>query len=386
MLSRFDKPCRKIREVKNLKELLDAFLFNYDYIPFSPYTLIPWSMRIGIALGIFLFVFFLRKFFTRRILAILHRFTSKTKTEIDNYLLNAFEKPFRMFFVVLGIYLALMYLPLSLETNILLSKIFRSALVVLVSLGFYNLTGNYIKFADEMAGLINLKIDKILLPFLSKVIRFIIIVLALSVILQEWDYDINGFIAGLGLGGLAFALAAQQTLANLFGGIVIITDKPFSIGDWILTPSVEGTVQDINFRSTKVRTFAQAVVTIPNATLANEPITNWTRMGKRRITFNLGVTYSTPKEKLEICVQEIKNMLQKHPGIHPETIFVNFDSFGASSLDIFLYFFTKTTNWGEFLQIKEDVNLKIMSILEKEGVSIAIPSTSIYFKNELKTN
>ena len=237
-----------------------------------------------------------------------------------------------------------------------------------------------------MAGLINLKIDKILLPFLSKVIRFIIIVLALSVILQEWDYDINGFIAGLGLGGLAFALAAQQTLANLFGGIVIITDKPFSIGDWILTPSVEGTVQDINFRSTKVRTFAQAVVTIPNATLANEPITNWTRMGKRRITFNLGVTYSTPKEKLEICVQEIKNMLQKHPGIHPETIFVNFDSFGASSLDIFLYFFTKTTNWGEFLQIKEDVNLKIMSILEKEGVSIAIPSTSIYFKNELKTN
>ena len=368
-----------------MQELLDVFL-NYDYIPFSSHTLIPWSIRIGIALGIFLLVFFLRKFFTRKILGLLHKFTSKTKTEIDNYLISAFEKPFRLFFIVLGIYLALMYLPFSLETNSLLSKIFRSALVVLVSLGFYNLTGNYIVFADEMADLINLKIDKILLPFLSKVIRFIIIVLALSVILQEWDYDINGFIAGLGLGGLAFALAAQQTLANLFGGIVIITDKPFSIGDWILTPSVEGTVEDINFRSTKVRAFAQAVVTIPNATLANEPITNWTRMGKRRITFNLGVTYSTSKEKLEICVQEIKNMLQQHPGIHPETIFVNFDSFGASSLDIFLYFFTNTTNWGEFLQVKEDVNLKIMSILEKEGVSMALPSTSVYFENELKTN
>ncbi|MDD2498292.1 MAG: hypothetical protein PHY90_09215, partial [Desulfitobacteriaceae bacterium] len=165
-----------------MKELLDAFLLNYDYIPFSSHTLIPWSIRIGIALWIFLLVFFLRKFFARKILALLHKFTSETKTEIDNYLLSAFEKPFRLFFIVLGIYLALMYLPLSLETNILLSKIFRSALVVLVSLGFYNLARNYVVFADEMVGLIKLKIDKILLPFLSKVIRFIIIVLALSVI------------------------------------------------------------------------------------------------------------------------------------------------------------------------------------------------------------
>ena len=97
---------------------------------------------------------------------------------------------------------------------------------------------------------------------------------------QEWDYRIDGFIAGLGLGGLAFSLAAKDTLSNVFGGLVVILDKPFSIGDWIKTPSVEGTVEDISFRSTKVRTFAQALVTVPNATLANEPVTNWTRMGK----------------------------------------------------------------------------------------------------------
>lgn len=363
-----------------MKDYLERFLNVYDYIPVSYDTLLPWLTRIGAALGIFLVFFFLRIFFTRRIFAFLLKLTSKTKTDLDDYLVLTFERPLKLFFIVLGIYLALISLPLSVEINILISRIFRSALVILVTLGLCNLVGNHSVIAREMSNRASFRVDKILIPFLSKVLKFVIVALALSVILQEWDYDINGFIAGLGLGGLAFALAAQQTIANIFAGIVIITDKPFSIGDWVSSPSVEGTVEDINFRSTKIRTFAQAFVTVPNSTLANEPITNWTRMGKRRITFNLGVTYSTPKEKLEKCMQEIKNMLQAHVGIHPETVLVNFDSFGDSSLNIFLYFFTHTTNWEEFLQVKEDVNLKIMSILENEGVSVALPSTSVYIE------
>ncbi len=135
-----------------------------------------------------------------------------------------------------------------------------------------------------------------------------------------------------------------------FGGVVIITDKPFSIGDWIESSSVEGVVEDINFRSTKVRTFAQALVTVPNSVLANEAITNWTKMGRRQISFKLGVTYSTPKEKLDKCITEIREMLKNHSDIHPQTIFVNFDGFNDSSLDIFLYFFTKSTDWGEFFK------------------------------------
>jgi MscS family membrane protein len=166
----------------------------------------------------------------------------------------------------------------------------------------------------------------------------------------------------------------------MFGGMVIFLDKPFTIGDWISTPSVEGTVEDITFRSTKIRTFAHALVTVPNATLANEPITNWSRMGKRRITFHLGVTYTTSRSKLEKCVQAIRAMLEEHPGIHKETIFVYFERFNESSLDIFLYFFTNTTDWKEYLSIREDVNFKIMQILEQEGVSVAFPSRSIYIE------
>lgn len=364
---------------------MDVLSPAYNYIPISSETLFPWLTQIGVAFGIFLAIYLLRKFFVQRIISLLIRITSRTRIGLDDFLIVAFENPLQLFFVALGIYLALIYLPLSAETNILVSRLFRTAVVILVSLGLWNLVGRYIESADETDSLPVLKIDRILVPFLSRVLKFIIAALALSIILQEWDYDINGFIAGLGLGGLAFALAAQQTLANIFGGIVIITDKPFSIGDWVLTPSVEGVVEDINFRSTRIRTFAQAVVTVPNSTLANEPITNWSRMGKRRITFTLGLTYDTPRDKIEKCVQDIRAMLQNHPDIHPETILVYFDSYGDSSLNIFLYFFTRTTVWEEFLRVKEDVNLKIMSILEDDGVSAAFPSTSIYFENDLVT-
>ncbi|MGE5544124.1 MAG: mechanosensitive ion channel family protein [Bacillota bacterium] len=368
-----------------MREILDVLSPAYNYIPVSSETLLPWLTQIGIAFGIFLAIYLFRKFLVQRIINLLIRITSRTRIGLDNLLIAAFEKPLRLFFVALGIYLALVYLPLSAETNILVSRLFRSAVIILVSLGLWNLVGLYSGASEETEGVPVFKIDRILVPFLSRVLKFVIAAIALSVILQEWDYDINGFIAGLGLGGLAFALAAQQTLANVFGGIVIITDKPFSIGDWILTPSVEGIVEDINFRSTKIRTFAQALVTVPNSTLANEPITNWSRMDKRRITFTLGLTYGTPKDKIEKCIKDIREMLENHPEIHPETIVVNLDSYGDSSLNILLYFFTRTTIWQEFLRVKEDVNLKIMSILEDEGVSLAFPSTSIYFENDLVT-
>ena len=217
--------------------------------------------------------------------------------------------------------------------------------------------------------------------FFSNLARFLIIALALVIIVQEWNYDVNGFIAGLGLGGLAFALAAKDALANIFGGIVIIMEKPFVIGDWIAVPEDEGVVENISFRSTKIRAFSHASITIPNSTLANEAITNYSRMGKRRISFNLGLTYDTPRSKVEECVRLIKQMLVEHPGIHPETILVSFDLFNESSLDIFIYCFTNTTTWSEYLEVRQDVNLKIMAILEDEGISIAFPSRSIYLEN-----
>ena len=343
-----------------------------------------WWKEIAAAIFVLFFFLFLRRVFTRYIFKIILRFVRKASKEIDTGFLAPFEGPLRALFIVLGIYFAFTILPLTPNQDFLVLKFLRAALIVLVTWGGYNLAGTIL--CQDLAKKYGFKVDRILIPFLSKIVKFIIIALAVSIIAQEFGYEISGLIAGLGLGGLAVALAAKDALGNIFGGIVIITDKPFTIGDWIATPSVEGTVEDISFRSTRIRGFAHSLITVPNARLADEPITNWTRMGKRRISFHLGVTYTTPVAKLKKCVQLIQELLESHPEVHKETIFVRFDSFNESSLDIFIYFFTVTTKWGEFLEVKEEINFKIMEILEDEGVSVAFPSRSLYLETPLKLN
>ncbi|WP_226037516.1 mechanosensitive ion channel family protein [Aquibacillus saliphilus] len=346
-----------------------------DWLPATYEDLI----NIGISIGILLIFLLFRKIFTKYVFRILLAFSRKTPTDFFSKICLAFEYPVRWIFLIIGVYVAVIYFPYLEQSNIVFLRIIRSSIIAVITWGLYNLSSGSSILFTKINERSSTKFDPILIPFFSKALRFIIIAISFSIIAQEFEYDVNGFVAGLGLGGLAFALAAKDAIGNLFGGIIIITEKPFTIGDWIMTPSVEGIVEDINFRSTRVRTFAQGLVTVPNATLSNENITNWSKMGKRRITFNLGVTYDTPKRKLENTVRRIKDLLEGHIAIHQETIFVTFDQYNASSLDIFLYFFTNTTNWEEYLTIKEDINFSIMEILEDEGVNIAFPSQTLYF-------
>jgi len=314
--------------------------------------------------------------FSRCILPTMLKYTSRTETPIDNKLLLASEKPIRVLLIISGIYLALLYLPLSLSLDSFLHRCFRSMIIIILAWEANNITGTDSIFSEELKA--KFQLDSLLIPLFSKIIKFIIIAMAIVLAAHEWGYDVNGFIAGLGLGGLAFALAAKDALANIFGGIVILMEKPFTIDDWVETPSVEGTVEDISFRSTRFRTFTQALVTVPNSTLANEPISNWSRMGKRRVTFNLSIDYAGPRAKIEKCIQEIRNILKVHPEIHPETILVYLENININSLDILIYFFTKTTNGEEYLAIKEDVNFKILDILAQENLSLAFPGRHIY--------
>src|SRR5699024_3677355 len=233
-------------------------------------------------------------------------------------------------------------------------------IVIVVAWGLFNLAAATPIFFSNINKKSNVQLDEIVIPFISKGLRLVIIAIAISIIAQVFEYPIGGFVAGLGLGGLAFALAAQDALANLFGGFVIITERPFTIGEWIKTPSVEGTVEDITFRSTKIRTFAQAVVTVPNSTLANEPITNWSEMGKRRVSSTVIAYYDTTINSDKLSIDKINYYLRNHEAIHQETIFVAFDEFHKNGIEIMLYFFTKTTLWGEYVTIKEEVNFKIM--------------------------
>ncbi|RKQ28805.1 mechanosensitive ion channel family protein [Oceanobacillus halophilus] len=338
--------------------------------------------ELGIAVGIFLLFILFRKLFAKYVFAIVMRLARKIKIQILSNILLAFEKPVQWMFTLIGLYAAVKYYPYLNQGNELFRSFMSASYIFLFSWGLVKLSSSSSSFFRKINEKTDIKIDEILIPILSRTLQFIIIAIAGTVILQEFGYNIEGFIAGLGLGGLAISLAAKDALANLLGGIVIISEKPFTIGDWVKTPSVEGTVEDISFRTTKIRTFADALVALPNAQLANEPITNWSKMNKRQITFNLALTYNTPKEKMQAIVDKIGSLLKNHDGIDQETIFVKFDKYNDSSLDIFLYFFTKTTVWEEFLEVKEEINYKILDIVHEEGAEFAYPTRKLYVEND----
>ena len=333
--------------------------------------------NIGISIGILLVFLLVRKLFLKYILKFMQKLSKKARTPFFTHTFDSIEQPIGFLFIVIGLYVAISYFPYINQANPLIIKIFRSLIIFTISWGLYNFSSATSIIFEKIRNRFDINMDQILIPFLSKGLRFIIIAISFSIIAQEFDYDVNGFVAGLGLGGLAFALAAKDAVANFFGGMIIIMERPFSIGDWIQTSDVEGTIEDITFRSTRVRAFTQALVTVPNATLANAVITNWSKMGKRRATFHLGLQHDTSRQKIQDVARKVDVFIRNHPGVHEETIFVKFDQFDVNSLDLFIYFFTKTAVWGEYLEIKEEINFRILEILEEENVSLAHPTSTL---------
>src|SRR5690625_4186813 len=279
----------------------DQFFYSADF------------KNILIALGVFLVFLLLRKLFTKYIYKMLISLFRKTPTELFTQILLAYERPVHWLFIIIGIYVAIGYFPYINQDGDLFTKMIQASIIFLMSWGLYNLASSTSIIFENINKKTKFALYEILITFISKSLRFIIVAISITIILEVFEYEISGFIAGLGLGGLAFALAAQDALANLFGGFVILTERPFSIGDWIMTPSVEGTVEDITFRSTKIRTFEQAVVTVPNSTLADEPITNWSEMGKRRVYFTLQIAYDSPIDNIKKAIEQINALLNSHP-------------------------------------------------------------------------
>jgi MscS family membrane protein len=250
-----------------------------------------------------------------------------------------------------------------------------------------------------------------LVNLMVSIIKAVIIIIAILLFLVRIDVNITGILTSLGIGGLAVAFAAQSTLTNFFGLIKIITDNSFSQGDWIVNSEVEGTVVEIGFISTKIRTFDNALVTVPNSTLANSSLKNWNRRSiGRRIKMHVGVGYSSKREDLQKAIDQIDTMLREHEGIAVDvqhetieqarkdrklvsvedkygvksTLLVYLDQFSDSSIDILIYAFTNTVNWQEWLGIKQDVYFKIWEILEANNLDFAYPSQSLYFdKNNI---
>jgi MscS family membrane protein len=221
-------------------------------------------------------------------------------------------------------------------------------------------------------------LDYQLIPLIIRSLRILIITLGILFILENFGYDITSLLAGLGLGGLAFALAAQDTVGNLFGSITVFSDKSFQLGDWISIGDIEGTVEDIGFRSTRIRRFDQALVTVPNSQFIKGGVVNYSARKTRRIEFYLGIMYGTSVTKIKEVVESLKKIIEGDDRFDHSFYMVKFTDFGVYSLNIYIYCFTKTTVWIEFLNVREEFNLKIMQLLEELGVRVAYPSQTLY--------
>ncbi len=227
--------------------------------------------------------------------------------------------------------------------------------------------------------------DETTVSAIGKLLRMAVIITSVLVVLQSMGYSISGVLAFGGIGGIAVGFAAKDLLANFFGGLMIYLDRPFSVGDWIRSPDqeIEGVVEDIGWRLTRIRTFDKRPLYIPNSTFAHISLENPSRMTNRRIYETLGVRYSDASRLPEI-ISKTRDYLSQHPEIDTEqTMMVNFNKFASSSLDFFIYTFTKTTNWVRYHEIKEEVLLAVLDIIESAGAECAFPTSTLHIPDGL---
>lgn len=305
----------------------------------------------------------------------------KNKKSIRN---NAFYRPLKTFYVVLGIYVALLFIRQPLKTsnwiNEWADQLFKIAVIILSANGIANsLTTNNV-WVNKLKERMNPEVEDSMFKFILKGIRVLIYIIAGFIIITDLGVNLNGLVAGLGLGSVVITLAAQDTAKNLFGGLVIFLDKPFVVGDWIEVDKYEGTVEDITFRSTRVRTFENSVANIPNAVIANESIINWSRMERRRNKVNLCLDLDTPLEKVEVVQKRIKDMLMQHADVIDDTIMVRFDNIVDNGINLLVCSYTNSVDYASFLKEKEKINFKIMQILKEENVELAYDTKTVFLK------
>lgn len=326
-------------------------------------------------------------YFAGFIINVFHRLLSRTRLRVEKDSMEFLKKPLKLIFISTVMFFAFITQKnLMAEYPLLLSlviRIYRLAMILCIIYFIYAAVPVIMSAFNRLKHPDSILFDDTLLIFFAKIIKAVIVIIAVLIVLGEFGVNINGLITGVGLGGLTFALAAQDTASNIFGGLVIISDKPFAVGDWIQTASIEGTVEDISFRSTRIRTFDDALLVVPNSTLSSASITNWSKMNKRKVKFNIGLTYNTAPSQVKNIIADIETFLNSHKDIVSDTPLVKLDEFGSSSLNIMVMFFTSQTSLAELKRVREEINYEILDVVHRHESSFAFPSTSVYMEKNL---
>ncbi len=345
-----------------------------------------WGIAIWVYAASFgaVFIGFVAKKIIGFVLSRFIKAAEKTRFSMDEVILKAVIKPAEWGVMLFGIFLALSILPLPtkpIDIKQFVDALRNGAAVAVVIWFAVRMVDGLAEVWKRKAALTETKLDDQLVPIVQRSSKVFLIIVGVVLVLQNMGYSVGSLLAGLGIGGLAVAMAAKDTMANLFGSLVVFLDKPFQIGDWIEMNGVEGTVEEVGLRTTRIRTFANSLITVPNMLFTSTSINNWSRMKKRRIKMTIGVTYSTEPEKLDNLVNKIRQIIVEDEKIHNDFYLVNFDNFGPSGLDIFIYCFTVSTIWGEFLQAKQELMLKIMRTVHNMGLSFAFPTQTIHIES-----
>jgi len=338
--------------------------------------------EISTVVLIIAFALIIRGLFARSIVRGITRAAAGTKTQFDDALVEAIATPLKLVPLIIGIYFALEIIDIE---GVVAQNADRAVQSVITLAVFWTLSRAVHAFEFLFTGLRN-NLSSAVVDWMVKFLEGSLIIFGFLAVASIWNIPVAPILASLGVFGIAIGLGAQDLFKNLISGILIMTEKRFGPGEWIQVDGVvEGTVEKINFRSTLIRRFDKSPIYVPNGLLSDNPLTNFSRMTHRRIKWVIGVEYRTTVEQLRYIRDEIEALIWNDPRFArpPEAaLFVRVNSFNDSSIDFLIYCFTHTTNWGEWLAIKEELATNIYEIIERAGTGFAFPSRTLYMQQQ----
>ena len=337
--------------------------------------------RVLTAIFILFFAYVLRRLVAHMLAVWLQKLTERTKTTLDDDLAKAIEKPLALAPIALGLFAAARVLALPEAGLEISNQIVRSIIAIVIFWSLMRLVGPVSAVLARLGG----DLTETIVNWFRQALKIFFAFTGAAAILQIWGIPILPILASFSLLSVAIALGAQDLFKNLIAGATILMERRFSPGDWVMVDGVvEGTVERINFRSTKIRRFDKAPVHVPNAVFADGVVTNFSRMTHRRIYWIIGIEYRTSVDQLRKIRDDIERYVSENEDFSPASevsTFVHIDSFADSSINMMLYCFTKTTDWGEWLKIKETLACKLIDIVNEAGAGFAFPSQSIYIEH-----
>lgn len=333
---------------------------------------------LQIAVGICLIFLLLRGFFASIIIKGYYAIIKSDRTPKE----SGMYKPLKIMFLLLGFYFAINVLPTSTQVLYVMNKILRIVVIIFVTKLITNAINvdSYI-YKKLAKGPGNRTVN----IFLCRIARFIIWMISLFICVNELGYKLDGLggiAAGLGIGSAGLALAAQDLIKGIISGFVILTDKPFKIGDWVEIGSHQGTVIDITFRSVRIKSYNNSIITIPNSTITSEYIVNWNKLTSRRYDCVLNLSLDTTSDQIRAVVKKIKMVLENHEAVIKDTVQVNLNAISHSSADVLIFMYIKETNYAKFLAIKQEILCLLLETLESENIELAYPTQTLYVKNK----